>query len=77
MQKSPYDEMRVRTLQQQQKCITSLKICQFYVHKFQSFVNIFFKIYTNYQIRPYVVLPILLIERACTAVHNEHNSKPH
>ena len=25
---------------------------------------------------PYVVLLILLIERACTAVHNQHNTKP-
>ena len=40
MQKSPYGEMWVRTLQQQQKCVTSLKIV--------NFMHINFKVLTIY-----------------------------
>ena len=47
-------EYVVRTLQQQQKCINLLKIVSCEDHKFQKFVNIFFKNVQNYQIKPYM-----------------------
>ena len=46
-------EIWVRTLQQQQKCIHSLKIVNCIKdYKCQSFVNVFFKNVQDYQIRP-------------------------
>ena len=42
MQKSPYDEMRVRTIQQQQKCVISLKIV--------NFMHINFKVLSMYSL---------------------------
>ena len=57
-------EISVCTLQQQQKCINSLKIIHYKEQKISNFVNIFFEVYTNYQIRRCATLQIFLVEHA-------------